>query len=156
MLVRKFERFMPTDKKYPKRSTPESRAFGRKLAEAREGKKLTQEQVTERLSHELGRVVQRGYTGNLEAGKVQRPGQDVLAALETILDIPRSVMLQALGLLPSDPAEKEAILFAIHRIGDLPPAEQEAAIEALPPRTQDALRKISLGWFERSMRKVEK
>lgn len=150
---------MAADKKYTKKSTPQTRAFGRLLAEAREAKHLTQEKVAELLTQIAKRSpddpdISRGYVGNLEVGKVHRPGPEIFEALEAVLDVPRAQMLQKLGLLPEDDQEQEYLLMQIHRIGDLPPNEQREALQALPERTQEALKKISLGYFGQAILKA--
>lgn len=155
MLVLRPNSSMAEKKKYPKRSTPESRAFGRLIAEARGALDLTQDEVAEQLTGRLGRIVQRGYVGNLELGLNQNPGRDVLEALESILHVSRVAMLQRFGLLPEDMRLQESFLMDLRRLAALSREQRDAAIDAYPPDVQEALRQVSVVWFDRATRLAE-
>lgn len=101
-------------------------ALGQLIRNARESKDLSQEELAELLG------VSKGWVGQVETGRINRPRAQYLALLEQHLGISRDDMARAMGMIgPEVTLDVQAEVRRLREIDD--PKVRAAALRALSP-----------------------
>lgn len=99
-------------------------ALGQLIRNARESKDLSQEELAELLG------VSKGWVGQVETGRINRPRAQYLALLEQHLGISRDDMARAMGMIgPEVTLDVQAEVRRLREIDD--PKVRAAALRAL-------------------------
>lgn len=111
---------------------------------ARARKKLTQEELAERMG------VERNWLASVETGRIELPSPDRFELMERHLGITREDMLRAAGYL--GPARESDLFAEITRIAALDNlTDRMDALRDLPPQVFDVIEAMALAMVRQSL-----
>lgn len=117
--------------------------LGKLVREARERKDWSQEELAERLG------VSKGWVGQVETGRIDRPRPKYLALLEEHLEVSRDDLARSMNMI--GPAATGDVLDAIRQVRVIDdPKEQAAALRELPPEVFEMIQWLALDLVRRT------
>jgi transcriptional regulator with XRE-family HTH domain len=107
------------------------------IKRAREAKGWSQEELAERLG------VSKGWVGQVETGRIDRPRPQYLALLEQHLGVSRDELARGMNMI--GPAATGDVLVEIRRIRQIDDPKQRAqALRQLPPELYEVIEWLAL------------
>lgn len=123
-------------------------ALGKLVRDAREAKDLSQEELAELLG------VSKGWVGQVETGRINRPRSQYLALLEQHLEVSRDDLARAMGMIgPEVTFDVQAEVHRLKQIED--PKERAAALRALSPDLFQVMETMALDMVRRTFEQVK-
>jgi transcriptional regulator with XRE-family HTH domain len=122
--------------------------LGNLVKDAREKKGLSQEELAERLG------VSKGWVGQVETGRIDRPRPKYLALLEQHLGISRDDLARSMNMI--GPAATGDVLVEIRRIRQISdPKERAAALRRLPQELYEEIEWLALDMVRRTFEQAK-
>jgi transcriptional regulator with XRE-family HTH domain len=107
------------------------------IKRARESKGWSQEELAERLG------VSKGWVGQVETGRIDRPRPQYLALLEQHLGVSRDELARGMNMI--GPAATGDVLEEIRRIRQIDdPKDRAQALRSLPPEVYEVIEWLAL------------
>lgn len=118
------------------------------IKRARESKGWSQEELAERLG------VSKGWVGQVETGRIDRPRPQYLALLEQHLGVSRDELARGMDMI--GPAATGDVLVEIQRIRAIPdPRQRAAALRELPKDLYEMIEWLALDMVRRTFQQAQ-